>query len=157
MSISDSALFHQFSKYLEEDEKKHDVQKRDISDKASKIQKQMEEFLRDVYPGMKQMPNDMIELMTSPNPDQTLSAQANLVEKRCKADTASIKATKKEKRSADSAFDSFGCPKHNEACYGHKANPKCPNFGWPIQGQTNRKDIESNTRKCIGIHVSILS
>ena len=147
-------MFHQFSQYLEEKEKKHGVQKRDTSDEASKIQKQMEEFLRDVYPGMKQMPNDMIELMTSPNPDQTLSAQANLVEKRCKADTASIKATKKEKRSADSDVDPFGCPKVDEAC---KAAGKCPNLGWPIQGQTNRKDIESNTRKCIGIHVSILS
>ena len=38
----------------------------------------MQEFLRDVYPGMTAMPNKLVELMTSPDPDTTLTVKANL-------------------------------------------------------------------------------
>ena len=38
----------------------------------------MEEFLRDVYPGMTAMPNKLVEMLTSPDPDTTLTVKANL-------------------------------------------------------------------------------
>ena len=164
----DSAVFHQFREYLKERESNidHNVQKRETTDD---IQKQMEEFLRDVYPGLKTMPNELIDLMTSPDPQKAMSIKANLntEEDKCnaKSDSPSQSQRKKrssaieksmspgrsqrKKRSSLSEFNDFGCPDvdFNEgAC---KNLGKCPNGGWiPFTG--------TNRRKCIGYHVSTI-
>ena len=68
LSLIDSAVFHQFTEYLEEKQSKQDnkpmrnINKRDTKvDSTDDIQKQMEESLRDTYPGMKRMPNELID------------------------------------------------------------------------------------------------
>ena len=73
----DSAVFHQFEEYLKarESKKDHTIQKRETTDD---IQKQMAEFLEEVYPGMKQMPNKLIDLMSSPEPEVALITAAIL-------------------------------------------------------------------------------
>ena len=42
------------------------------------MQELFEQFMLKEYPGMKRPPNQMVELMTSPAPSQTISAQATL-------------------------------------------------------------------------------
>ena len=73
-------MYHQFSKYVQDKVNGKNVQKRDTEDKSEseKIQLQMQEFLRDVYPGMKALPNQLVELLTSPDPYTTLTVKANL-------------------------------------------------------------------------------
>ena len=39
---------------------------------------QKETFLRDFYKGMKDMPNELVELLASPHPTKTQNVRANL-------------------------------------------------------------------------------
>ena len=73
----DSAVFHKFEEYLKsrESKKDHNIQKRETTDD---IQKQMAEFLQEAYPGMKQMPNKLVNLMSSPEPEVALTTAAIL-------------------------------------------------------------------------------
>ena len=85
LSLLDSAVFHQFTEYLEEKQSKQEAnRKRRVNKRENKedstvdVQTQMEEFLHETYPGMKRLPNELIELMTSSNPDKTMNIKANL-------------------------------------------------------------------------------
>ena len=74
-------MFHQFSQYLQERDKYgNSVQKRDttVESKSGQIQGHMQDFLRDVYPGLTGMPNKLVELLVSPDPDTTLNLRTNL-------------------------------------------------------------------------------
>ena len=125
----------------------------------------MEEFIRDVYPGSKSLPNELIDLMTSPDPQKAMSIKANLntEDDKCSKESPSQSQRRKrsaktekstvprqsqrEKRSSSSEFNDFGCPDvdfNGGAC---KTEDKCPNGGWsPFTGISRRK--------CIGYHVS---
>ena len=37
-------------------------------------------FLHDFYPGMKEMPNEFVQLMASPHPEKTINIKANIEE-----------------------------------------------------------------------------
>ena len=167
----DSAVFHQFMEYLKERESKnqHNLQKRETKEN---IQKQMEEFIRDVYPGSKSLPNELIDLMTSPDPQKAMNIQANLntEEDKCSEESESATQNHRKKRSASTEkhtsprhsqrkkrstgsteIDDFGCPNVNfngEACKKVVGPGGCPNGGWTWlePGPTRRK--------CIGFHVS---
>ena len=39
---------------------------------------QTEAFLHDFYPGMKEMPNEFVQLMASPHPEKTINIKANI-------------------------------------------------------------------------------
>ena len=39
---------------------------------------QTEAFLHDFYPGMKEMPNEFVQLMASPHPEMTINIKANI-------------------------------------------------------------------------------
>ena len=41
---------------------------------------QTEAFLHDFYPGMKEMPNKLVQLMASPHPEKTINIKANIEE-----------------------------------------------------------------------------
>ena len=133
----------------------------------------MEEFLRDVYPGSKSMPNELIDLMTSPDPQKAMSIQANLntEEDKCKEESESATQNHRKKRSASTEkhtsprhsqrkkrstgsteIDDFGCPNVNfngEACKKVVGPGGCPNGGWTWM------EPGPTRRKCIGFHVII--
>ena len=67
-------MFYQFYRHLADKDK---PQAKDEVE-SEKIQRQMAEFLQDVYPGIKQMPNKLINLMSSPEPEVALSTAAIL-------------------------------------------------------------------------------
>ena len=69
--LLDSAVHFQFTKYFEG---KGVIP--DINDTNQK-----EAFLYDFYPGMKDMPNEFVQLMVSPDPEKTINIQANLLVK----------------------------------------------------------------------------
>ena len=74
-------MYHQFSQYLQEKDKYgNNVQKRDTTaeSKSEQIQSHMLDFLKDVYPGLTGMPNKLVRLLTSPDPDTTLNLRTNL-------------------------------------------------------------------------------
>ena len=77
---SDAAVYLQFQRYMEtkKADSDHSVQKRETSAASTDMQELFLEFMEDQYPGMKSPPNQMVALMTSPDPSQTLSAQAHL-------------------------------------------------------------------------------
>ena len=156
LSLIDSAVFHQFTEYLEEKQSKQEtkptrsINKRDTKEGSTDdLQKQMEEFLRDTYPGMKRMPNELIELMTSPDPEKTMNIKANLnpEDKKCKPSEDQIQETNGNEGSEGSEeYDEFGCPNveyNGGAC---KNSGTCPNNGWVQHTGTGR-------RKCFGFHV----
>ena len=152
LSLIDSAVFHQFTEYLEEKQSKQEtkptrsINKRDTKeDSTDDIQKQMEEFLHDTYPGMKRMPNELIELMTSPDPEKTMNIKANLnpEDEKCKPSDGEVQ---RKNSDLSSEYDEFGCP-NVEYNGGACKNPgTCPNGGWVQHTGTGR-------RKCFGFHV----
>ena len=158
LSLIDSAVFHQFTEYLEEKQSKQEtkptrsINKRDTKeDSTVDVQKQMEEFLSDTYPGMKRMPNELIELMTSPDPEKTMNIKANLnpEDEKCKPSEDHIQETngnEENETNLSSEYDEFGCPNveyNGGAC---KNSGTCPNGGWVQHTGTGR-------RKCFGFHV----
>ena len=68
--FSDSATLYQFAKYFEEKGVNSDV----------KDTNQTTAFLHDFYPGMKEMPNEFVQLMASPHPEKTINIKANIEE-----------------------------------------------------------------------------
>ena len=130
----------------------------------------MEEFLRDVYPGSKSLPNELIDLMTSPDPQRAMNIKANLntEEDKCNEESVSPsqsprkkrsastgkyvspKQSKREKRSSSYEFDDFGCPDVNSnggACKTIVGPGGCPNGAW------SWLETGPTRRKCIGFHV----
>ena len=80
MYFLEAAVVHQFKQYLANkyNHTEHDIHKREVNKKSEDQQKLWKQFLQDVYPGMKRPPNEMVELMTSPNPDKTMNIIANI-------------------------------------------------------------------------------
>ena len=69
-AIVDAALVQQFKTYLKAKNKNFDDL--DNTEKEEESQK----FLNEKYPGSKQPPNQMIDLMTSPSAEKSLQAQS---------------------------------------------------------------------------------
>ena len=119
-------MYHQFSKYVKDKVNGKNIQKRDTEDKSEseKIQLQMQEFLRDVYPGMKALPNQLVELLTSPDPYTTLTVKANLnpEDERCNESTPSTDEqtvpndNKREKESEDAKMNYRVATVSSEKC-----------------------------------------
>ena len=66
--ILDSATYYQFAKYFEAKGVNSDVEDTN----------QTRAFLHDFYPGMKEMPNKLVQLMASPHPEKTINIKANI-------------------------------------------------------------------------------
>ena len=69
--FSDSATLYQFAKYFEE---------KGVNSDVKNSTNQTTAFLHDFYPGMKEMPNKLVQLMASPNPEKTINIKANIEE-----------------------------------------------------------------------------
>ena len=80
MYFLEAAVVFQFNQYLANKYNRsvHDIHKREVNTNSEDQQKLWKDFLQDIYPGMKRPPNEMIEVMTSPNPDTTMNIMANI-------------------------------------------------------------------------------
>ena len=80
--ITDNVVFLQFKRFLKENAEKetHQVNKREA--KEEDFEKEMQElfvqFLKEKYPGMRSSPHQMVAMMTSPDPEQTLNLHTNI-------------------------------------------------------------------------------
>ena len=78
--ITDNVVFLQFKRFLKENAEKetHKANKREA--KEEDFEKEMQElfvqFLKEKYPGMRSSPHQMVAMMTSPDPEQTLNLHA---------------------------------------------------------------------------------
>ena len=97
--VIDAALMHQFKKFLAEKNKKLDK----LS--ADELKEESKDFLNKMYPGSKQPPNQLIQLLSSPSAEKSL-----------KTDT--LVNTEDEKT----------CSK------ARKKRSGCPGSGWDING-----------------------
>ena len=68
--ILDAAVMQQFKEYLS---KKGLILE---TLEQSKVEEEHESFIDEYYPGSKGSPNEMVELMTSPNPAKSMQSQA---------------------------------------------------------------------------------
>ena len=127
-------MYHQFFKYIHDQVNGKAVHKRDAADESEseKIQRQMQEFLRDVYPGMTAMPNKLVELLTSPDPDTTLRVKANLnpEDERCHESAQSTDKQTNETMSYKVAtVSSENCCK--QLCHVEMKEPEiCLGYNW---------------------------
>ena len=74
-------VFLQFKRFLKEnaETETHKVTKRETEEDFEKeMQELFLRFLNEKYPGMKSSPNQMVAMMTSPDPEQTLNSHTNL-------------------------------------------------------------------------------
>ena len=80
--ITDNVVFLQFKRFLKENAEKetHKVNKREA--KEEDFEKEMQElfvqFLKEKYPVMRSSPHQMVAMMTSPDPEQTLNLHTNI-------------------------------------------------------------------------------
>jgi hypothetical protein len=108
--ILDAAVVQQFKQYL--------TKKNLVYDQLSQVdlKKESTSFLQDKYPGAKQPPNKMVELMTAPSAEKSLASGAVLNpedEKTCNSNTSK----KRKKRATTITCDTGWFKNLWDECY----------------------------------------
>ena len=70
-------VLHQFQRFVRENLKANS-NGGSSSGQATNMNEQFKKFMEEKYPGMKSSPNQMVAMMTSPDPGQALSVQTNV-------------------------------------------------------------------------------
>ena len=100
-------VLHQFQRFVRENAKaksnadSSNGQETDINDQYKK-------FMEEKYPGMKSSPNQMVAMMTSPDPGQALSVQTNVNPLDRSNDPCAEDSNSRKKRESETTEDQTG-------------------------------------------------
>ena len=94
-------VLNQFQRFVRNREK----------DDSSGIDDLFKKFMEEKYPGMKSSPNQMVAMMTSPDPGQALSVQTNVNPPDPSDDPCAEETNSRKKRESQPSEDKTGwCP-----------------------------------------------
>ena len=100
-------VLHQFQRFVRENLKANS-NGGSSSGQVTNMNEKFKKFMEEKYPGMKSSPNQMVAMMTSPDPGQALSVQTNVNPPDPSDDPCAEDTNSRKKRESQTTEDQIG-------------------------------------------------